>query len=44
VTQVSRHAIFIGVAMFGSIDRQLPSADGWNAVVERLLVAAQPPA
>lgn len=38
------HAIAIGFAMFGSIERQLPSADGWNAVIERLITAAQPPA
>ncbi|GJM37796.1 MAG: hypothetical protein DHS20C19_11630 [Acidimicrobiales bacterium] len=36
------HAIAIGFAMFGSIDRELPAADGWNAVIERLIVAAQP--
>lgn len=38
------HAIAIGFAMFGSIERPLPSADGWNAVIERLITAAQPPA
>ena len=37
------HAISLGFAMFGSIDRALPSADGWNAVIERLITAARPP-
>lgn len=37
------HAIAVGFAMFGSIDRELPAADGWNAVIERLITAAQPP-
>jgi AcrR family transcriptional regulator len=37
------HAISLGFAMFGSIDRELPSADGWNAVIERLIAAARPP-
>ena len=37
------HAISLGFAMFGSIDRELPSADGWNAVIERLVAAARPP-
>ena len=36
------HAISIGFAMFGSIDRPLPAADGWNAVIERLIAAALP--
>lgn len=36
------HAIAIGFAMFGSIERPLPSADGWNAVIERLIAAARP--
>ncbi|MEZ5243455.1 MAG: TetR/AcrR family transcriptional regulator [Acidimicrobiales bacterium] len=36
------HAISLGFAMFGSIDRDLPSAAGWNAVIERLLAAARP--
>lgn len=36
------HAIAVGFAMFGSIKKDLPAADGWNAVIERLLVAAQP--
>jgi AcrR family transcriptional regulator len=36
------HAISIGFAMFGSIDRALPAADGWNAVIERLIAAARP--
>jgi AcrR family transcriptional regulator len=38
------HAISLGFAMFGSIDRDLPSADGWNAVIQRLIAAARPPA
>lgn len=38
------HAISLGFAMFGSIDRQLPAADGWNAVIQRLVTAARPPA
>jgi len=38
------HAISIGFAMFGSIDRQLPAADTWNAVIGRLITAARPPA
>lgn len=37
------HAISLGFAMFGSIDRELPNADGWNAVIERLIAAARPP-
>lgn len=37
------HAITIGFAMFGSFDRDLPSAADWNAVIERLVTAAQPP-
>ena len=36
------HAISIGFAMFGSIDRELPAADEWNAVIERLIAAALP--
>lgn len=36
------HAISIGFAMFGSIDRPLPAAEGWNAVIERLITAALP--
>ncbi|MDW3217674.1 MAG: TetR/AcrR family transcriptional regulator [Acidimicrobiales bacterium] len=36
------HAIAIGFAMFGSIDREFPAADGWNAVIERLITAARP--
>lgn len=36
------HAISIGFAMFGSVDRELPTADGWNAVIERLVTAALP--
>lgn len=36
------HAISLGFAMFGSIDRQLPAADGWNAVIQRLINAARP--
>jgi AcrR family transcriptional regulator len=36
------HSISIGFAMFGSIDRPLPAADGWNAVIERLIAAALP--
>jgi len=38
------HAIGIGFAMFGSIARPLPAADGWNAVIRRLIVAARPAA
>lgn len=37
------HAISLGFAMFGSIDRELPSAAGWNAVIQRLITAARPP-
>lgn len=37
------HSISLGFAMFGSIDRQLPAADGWNAVIQRLVDAARPP-
>ncbi len=37
------HAISIGFAMFGSIERELPAADGWNAVIQRLITAARPP-
>ena len=37
------HAISLGFAMFGSIDRELPNADGWNAVIQRLIAAARPP-
>lgn len=36
------HAISLGFAMFGSINRQLPAADGWNAVIQRLITAARP--
>jgi len=36
------HAISLGFAMFGSIDRQLPAAEGWNAVIQRLINAARP--
>lgn len=38
------HAITIGFAMFGSFGRDLPRADDWNMVIERLITAAQPPA
>lgn len=37
------HAISVGFAMFGSVNRPLPGADGWNTVVERLIAAALPP-
>ena len=37
------HAITIGFAMFGSFDRELPSAADWNLVIERLITAAGPP-
>ncbi|MEQ8840897.1 MAG: TetR/AcrR family transcriptional regulator [Acidimicrobiales bacterium] len=36
------HAISLGFAMLGSIDRELPVADGWNAVIQRLIIAARP--
>lgn len=36
------HAISIGFAMFGSVDRGLPAADEWSAVIERLITAASP--
>jgi AcrR family transcriptional regulator len=36
------HAISLGFAMFGSIDRELPAADEWNAVIQRLITAARP--
>lgn len=37
------HALSLGFAMFGTIDRPMPSADGWNAVIQRLITAARPP-
>ena len=36
------HAISLGFAMLGSIDLALPDADGWNALIERLIIAARP--
>ncbi len=36
------HAISVGFVMFGAIDRPMPSADGWDRVIKRMVAAALP--
>lgn len=38
------HAISLGFTMFRAVDRPLPDAAEWNALVQRLIAAALPPA